>query len=218
MKRILAKISPLTVICATAILVVASSITANHFLGKRTRTIDPRVTMEGGRSAEEREAKDKESRQRVIVTAMDGEVARTADRASETQALAIATSLYAASEQIKGRTPRTANDLLAGVASQNLLPPGLTLTQGEGAIASVHSNLFVRYRPVPLAIEILALGREPRDGPALLVRVPDDNAKDGGASLFMATRIHDVTIPQAFAPASEIILAGWSLEPIRSLK
>lgn len=218
MRKIIARISPLTVVCATAVLVVASSVITNNFLGKSTRAIDPRVTMESGRSVEEIESKDKELRRRVVVTAMDGEVARTADRAGEAQAVAIATSLYAASEQIKGRTPRTTDDLLAGVAAQDLLPPGLTLTQGEGAIASAHSNLFVRYRPVPLAIEVLALSREPRDGPALLVCVPDDSAKDGGASLFMATRIRDVNVPPAFAPASEVISAGWSLEPLRALK
>ncbi|HKP11875.1 MAG TPA: hypothetical protein VJZ91_07175 [Blastocatellia bacterium] len=218
MKRVLARISPLTVVCATAILVVASSAIANHFLGKRSRAIDPRVTMEGERGTAEKEAKEKEQRRRVVVTTMDGEVARTADRAGEAQAVAIVTSLYTASEQIKGRTPRTANDLLAGVASQNLLPPGLTLTLSEGAVVSAHSKLFVRYRPVPLAIEVLALGREPRDGPALLVRVPDDTAKDGGASLFMATRIRDVNVPAAFSPAAEVISAGWSLEPLRSLK
>ena len=47
-----------------------------------------------------------------------------------------------------------------------------------------HGSLFVRYRPAPLAIEVVALGREQRDGPAILVRVPDDNSKEGGASLF----------------------------------
>src|SRR5215470_12790092 len=123
MRKIISRFSPLSVVCLTAILVVASSAIANHFLGKSSRAIDPRVTMEGGRGVEEKESKDKESRRRVVVTAMDGEVARTADRAGEAQAVAIATSLYAASEQIKGRTPRTANDLLAGVVSQNLLPP-----------------------------------------------------------------------------------------------
>jgi len=218
MRRITFKISPLTVICCTAMLVVASSAIANHFLGKSTSAIDPRVTMESERGADEKESKEKEQRRRVVVTAMDGEVARTADRVAEAQAVAIATSLYAASEQIKGRTPRTANDLLAGVAAQNLLPPGLTLTPGEGMMVSAHSNLFVRYRPVPLAIEVLALGQEPRDGPALLVRVPDDSMRDSGASLFMATRIRDVNVPPAFSPAAEVISAGWSLEPHRSLK
>lgn len=218
MRIIAPKISPLTVVAVTAILVVASSVAANHFLGKSTRTIDPRVTMESRSSAGEQALRESEARSKVIITAIDGEVSRTADRISEAKALAIATSLYAATEQIKGRTPRTADDLLAGVAAQNLLPPGLTITKAEGAIASEHGNLFVRYRPVPLAIEVIALGREARDGPALLVRVPDDNTKDGGASLFMATHINDVNIPLAFAPDSEVISAGWSLEPLRSLK
>ena len=218
MRIIATKISPLTVVVVTAILVVVSSVVANHFLGKSTRTIDPRVTMETRSSAGEQALRESEARSKVIVTAIDGEVSRTADRVSEAKALAIATSLYAATEQIKGRTPRTADDLLAGVAAQNLLPPGLTIAKAEGAIVSDHGNLFVRYRPVPLGIEVLALGREARDGPALLVRVPDDNTKDGGASLFMATRISDVNIPPAFAPDSEVISAGWSLEPLRSLK
>lgn len=218
MRIIATKFSPLTVVVVTAILVVASSVVANHILGKCTRTIDPRVTMESGSSAGEQTLRESQARSNVIITAMDGEVSRTADRISEAKALAIVTSLYAATEQIKGRTPRSADDLLAGVAAQNLLPPGLTITKPEGAIASDHGNLFVRYRPVPLGIEVLALGRELRDGPAILVRVPDDNIKDGGASLFMANRISDVNIPPAFAPDSEVISVGWSLEPIRPLK
>ena len=217
MRKITSRISPLWVVCATALLVIASSVFVSHFFGKSIRMIEPRVTMESGSNTGEKAIKVKEVRRKVVVTATDGEVARMADRVGEAEALALATSLYAATEQIRGRTPRTADDLLAGVAARNLLPPGLTLTQDEGAIASPHSNLYVRYRPAPLAIEVLALGRESRDGPALLVRVPDGN-KDGGASLFIATRISDVNIPTAFAPASEVISAGWSPEPLRSLK
>ncbi|MFP5265196.1 MAG: hypothetical protein ACLGJB_25185 [Blastocatellia bacterium] len=180
MRIIASKFSPLTVVCATAILVVASSVVANHFFGKSARTIDPRVTIENGANVKEQAMRESEVRRKVVVTTIDGEVSRTTDRAAEAEALALAVSLYASTEQIKGRTARTADDLLAGVAAQNLLPPGLTITKAEGAVASVHGNLFVRYRPVPLAIEVLALGRGPRDGPALLVRVPDDNTKDGG--------------------------------------
>lgn len=218
MRRIISRVSPLAVVCATALLVVASSVLANHLLGKSTRTIDPRVTMESGRDTGGQAIKETETRRRVVVTAIDGEVSRTADRTGEAQALALATSLYAATEQLKGRTPRTADDLLAGVATERLLPPGLSLTGTEGALASPHGSLFVRYRAAPLGIEVVSLGREPRDGPAILVRVPDDNSKEGGASLFMATRLSDVSVPPAFAPAASVISAGWSVEPIRSLK
>lgn len=218
MRRIISKISPLRVVCVTALLVVASIALANHFLGKSTRTIDPRVTMERGRDTGLQAIKDMEAHRLVVVTATDGEVSRTADRVAEAEALALATSLYAATQQLKGRTPRTSNDLLAGVITESLLPPGLSLSGGEGALASAHGSLFVRYRAAPLGIEVVSLGREPRDGPAILVRVPDENSKEGGASLFMATRLSDVSVPAAFTPAASVISAGWTLQPLRSLK
>jgi len=218
MRMITTKISPLTVVIATASLVVASSVVANHFLGKSTRTIEPRVTVESGTSAGEQALRESPARGTVVITAIDGEVSRTADRAGEAQAVAIAASLYATTEQIKGRTPPNADGLLAGMAAQNLLPPGVTLTKAEGAMTCDHGNLYVRYRPSPLAIEVLALGREKKDGPALLVRVPDDNIREGGASIFMATRLSDVNDPVAFAPASEVISTGWSPMPLRPVK
>jgi hypothetical protein len=62
---------------------------------------------------------------------MDGEVSRTAERIGEATALALASSLYAATEQIKGRAPRSVRDLLSGLAARNLLPPGLAITQED---------------------------------------------------------------------------------------
>ncbi len=56
-----------------------------------------------------------------------------------------------------------------------------------------------------------------KDGPAILVRIPDENAKEGGASLFMATILSDVSVPQAFAPAADVIAAGWSPQPLRPI-
>jgi hypothetical protein len=218
MRRIISNITPFRVVCVTALLAVASSAFANHFLGKGARTIDPRVTMESGKDTGGEAIKQMEAHRSVVVTATDGEVSRTADRVGEAEALALATSLYAATQQLKGRTPRTANDLLAGVAAESLLPPGLSLTSGDGALASAHCSLFVRYRAAPLGIEVVSLGREPRDGPAIMVRVPDENSKEGGASLFIANRLSDVSVPAAFTPAASIISAGWTPQPLRSLK
>lgn len=218
MKDRTSKISPLTFVCATALVVVAATLTANYFFGKSTRVIDPRVEMEIGNYADVKESRDKVLRQRDVAAVMEGEVARTVDRLGEAEALALAASLYAATEQIKGRTPKTANDLLTGVASQNLLPPGLSLTQTEGALSSSGGGtLYIRYRPKPLAVEVVAIARELRDGPGILVRIPDENAKEGGASLFLATQLSDVSVPQAFAPAAEVIAAGWSPEPFRPI-
>ena len=149
-----------------ASLVVAAALVASHF---SSRAIDPRVTMEFGEGAS---VKQVSAGRTVIPTTIDGEVARTAERIGEATALALSASLYAASEQIKGRSPRGAPDLLAGIAARNLLPPGVTLSQG-GALVSAYGALSVRYRPSPLGVEVVSVGHKPEDGPALIVRIPE---------------------------------------------
>src|SRR5262245_1447925 len=96
------------VILATS-LVIGTSIAANYF---RLRAVDPRVTTEFNNRAT---ANRVLPRQPAIPTMISGEVAHTSDRIGEATALALAATLYAASEQIKRRTPRGVRDLLAGV-------------------------------------------------------------------------------------------------------
>ena len=194
----------------TVSFVLAAAFAASHF---RSRTIDPRVTTEFGQVAPSNQAPP---RQIVIATTIDGEVARTAERIGEATALALSASLYAASEQIKGRDPRDTQDLLARIAAKNLLPPGLSLTQG-GALVSAYGALSVRYRPAPLGVEVVSLGNR-EDGPALIVRIPDELSDKGEAKLFVAGSLSDVRIPAPFAPAAEVIALGWSPETLRSLK
>ncbi len=148
---------------------------------------------------------------------IDGEVARTAERIGEATALALSASLYAASEQVKGRAPRAAQDLLAGIASQKLLPPSLAFTQG-GALVSAYGALSVRYRPAPFGVEVVSIGHKPEDGPALIVRIPDELSDKGETKLFIAHSLSDVRIPAPFAPMAEVIALGWSPETLRSLK
>jgi hypothetical protein len=109
-------------------------------------------------------------------------------------------------------------DLLAGVAARALIPPGLALTQAEGVLASTHGSLSMRYRPVPLTIEIISIGSKLENGPALIVRVPDESSEKGEAKLFIANTLTGVKIPAPFAPAAEVIALGWSPERLRSLR
>ena len=198
-------------IAAAAALFIAATFVTNYF---RLRAIDPRVTVEFGEGAS---VKQTSPRQTVIATTIDGEVARTAERIGEATALALSASLYAASEQIKGRAPRAAQDLLAGIAAQNLLPPGVTFTQ-DGALVSAYGALSIRYRPAPLGVEVVSVGHKPEDGPALIVRIPDEFSDKGETKLFIAHSLSDVRIPAPFAPAAEVIALGWSPETLRSLK
>src|SRR5262245_54985146 len=107
------KPSPAIIAGLTALFIVAAAFSASYF---GSRAIDPRVTMTFGQRAA---AKQASTRQTVIATTIDGEVARTAERTAEATALALSASLYTASEQFRGRTPRSTRDIVAGLASRN---------------------------------------------------------------------------------------------------
>jgi hypothetical protein len=211
------KVSPAIVVGLTAAIVVIAPFAIRAAFNARATTVDPRVTLDSARPVVEAKIAS-ELRQTSVVSVMDGEVSRTADRIGEATALALASSLYAATEQIKGRAPRTVRDLLSYLAAQNLLPPGLALTQTEGTLSSTYGSISVRYRPAPLGIEVVALGREPADGPALMVRVPDETAEKREARLYVANRLTGIGIPAPFAPAAEVIALGWSPETLRALR
>lgn len=217
MNRLAWKVSPAIVVGLTAALVVIAPFAIRVALNARATTVDPRVTLDSARPPTAADLATG-ARRPVVVSVMDGEVSRTADRIGEATALALASSLYAATEQIKGRTPRSVRDLLSGLAARNLLPPGLAITQNEGTLSSTYGSVSVRYRPTPLGIEVVALGREPGDGPALMVRVPDETAEKGEARLYVANRLTGIGIPAPFAPAAEVIALGWSPETLRALR
>src|SRR6185503_1965892 len=84
------KVSPIVVVCATALLVIAASLAANYFFGKSTRVIDPRVEMESAGYADIKASEERTVRQRNVAAVMEGEVAHTVDRLGEAEALALA--------------------------------------------------------------------------------------------------------------------------------
>lgn len=206
------KHAPLIVAGITTVLAVMAMLAASYF---RLRAVDPRVTIEPGQGVAATQAR---SGQNGIATNMDGEVSRTADRIGEATALALAAGLYAATEQLRGRTPRGVRDLVAGVSSKGLLPPGLAPTEAEGTLVSATGSVSIRYRPAPLAIEIVSLGKSAQDGPALIVRLPDESSDRGETKLYIAGGLGDVKDPAPFAPAAEVIALGWSPERLRSLR
>src|SRR5215510_5295068 len=200
--------SPKMIVCLATFFTGAALLVIVSFQAK---TVDPRVTVEFDQGST---VKQSSPQRTAIATMIDGEVARTAERIGEATALALSASLYAASEQIKGRSPRGAGDMLAGIAAQNLLPPGVTLTQGS-ALVSAYGALSVRYLPAPLGVEVVSVGHKPDDGPALIVRIPDELSDKGDPSLFIASSLRDVRIPSPFAPSAEVIALGWSPETLR---
>ena len=72
---------------------------------------------------------ERQRRQQVqaFVSVSEGEVARTEERIREATALALAASLFAATESLAHRIPASDNALLSGVQKAGLLPPGMQL-------------------------------------------------------------------------------------------
>src|SRR5262249_4477664 len=134
----------------------------------------------------------------------DGEVARTAARVREASGLLMGLAVLSVSEQMNNRPALSRDALIELMARRNLFPPGVRRTQALGALASDRATIYVRYRPLPPGIEVVSIGREKTDGPALIVRLVAGDDGHSGAVMFVAKKFEGVPTPRPFAPASEI--------------
>lgn len=206
--------TPALVVSVTALFVVAVSL-ASGVVG-RIGVTDPRVRVETLTAAEGAGAA-RGQRYRVVRNAMTGEVATTAERLREATALATAASLLAATELANGSAPATAGQLISALLDRRLLPGGFSIAGRQGTLATPRGTLTLRYRGAPLSIEVISLGAGRAAGPAILVRVPDGE-RGGDSGIWLAESLDEVVIPAPFAPAAEVIAAGWRpdvLPPIR---
>lgn len=187
-------------------------------LPERSGKVDPHVSLTENQ-AQEIVEKQRQQQVRSFMAASEGEVSRTEERIREAAALATASGLFAARESLDKRTPpASVTALLTGVYNAGLLPPGMQLVDSSGGVSSLRGQLFVRYRPEPLGIEVVSVGKDRIDGPALLVRVPDEGTSEDGARLYLATRLDEITVPAPFAHEAEVIALGFAPEPLRAVK
>lgn len=145
----------------------------------------------------------------------DGEVIDTSRRLREIGALGFAVCLSILDEaKQKKQIPGSINALLNAVVSRDLMPPGLVMQNGE--IRSQTGKIFLRFQAQPLRLELVSVPDNERFGPALLLRFP--LMSDGGGKnivYFQSVKVSNITLPKAFAPESEIIKSGWTLEAWR---
>jgi hypothetical protein len=143
-----------------------------------------------------------------------GEVFDTSRRLRETGALGFAVCLSILDEAKKMRQiPGSINALVRAVTSRELLPPGLTVENGE--IRSETSKIYIRYQPEPMQIEFVSVPTQARFGPLLLIRFPLTSADGKNIAYFQSSKVAGVNLPPPFAPASEVIRSGWTLEAWR---
>jgi hypothetical protein len=183
---------------------------ANYLMPRNVPSVDPTVSIE-------RAQNDDSSNQRSTQVAPnlpdDGEVYRTAVRIREASAVALAAGLYVAGEEVNRRYPQSADSVIAGLRSAVLLPPGITV-DGRAMLLSPFGRLLLRFKPDPLAIEVIDLPHSSEDGPALMIRIPGSGPDGERGSVFIADRLGDINLPSPFASISDCVRAGWIDQPI----
>jgi hypothetical protein len=138
----------------------------------------------------------------------DSEVPRTAERLRDITAVAIASMTYVVEGVMSRRVPRDAGDIVAGIARRELIPREW-LTNQPGVLQMPHGTVHVRYAPTNMSVEVLSVPSDRRDGPAILIRIPDAENTTVGPRYFESMQLDGILYPTPFAPISEIISAGW---------
>jgi hypothetical protein len=177
--------------------------------------LDPRISFEQNRARRKSDGVA-QTRKPTATTIFDGEVYRTEGRLREASAVAIAATLSGVASLTEHHPVRNVNELLQDIARRGLLPPGVELAPDRNLLVSEHSRVHVRLRAEPFAVEVLSFGRERIDGPALLLRVPDEKQnKNEPARYFYSLKLEGVTVPDPFANPSAVLACGWQMDTIR---
>lgn len=160
-------------------------------------------------------AKNKTVRQPTNI--FGGEVANTSRRLRETGALGFAVCLSILDEaREKRQIPGSISGLINAVTKRDLLPPDLTIENGE--IRSPTSVIYIRFQPEPMQLEFLSIPIQAGFGPALMMRFPLTSADGKNIAYFQSTKTENINLPSPFAPAHEIIRNGWTLEAWRGME
>jgi hypothetical protein len=203
--------SPLLVVFTTALSVIALVVCSNLLSARRHRVnasveiADPLIETAANQSRPVS----------AILALPDGEIERTAARVREVSALLTGLTLFAVNEAIAKRAAPSVQALVNRFVAQGLLPPGINRHTAEGVLESDRAVIYVRYRPEPLAIEVVSIGREPLDGPGVIGRITTGGDENSGAALLIARQIGGVSLPEPFAPTEQAAAMNWSVEPLR---
>jgi hypothetical protein len=203
MNRQQGNIWPLVSVAGGALLVlVVVPLAIQRQGGSRMATVDAQVTIGDTGSGSSL------SRNSPVYRWPDSEVPRTAERLHDATALAIAACTSVLEGSLRGRIPRDAKELLAYIAQRQLIPVDW-LTSEPGMLQSPHGAIHLRYSPKDLMVEVVSVPHDRKDGPALLIRLPDSENTRVGARYFESIQLDGIVYPTPFAPVAEIIASGW---------
>lgn len=203
MSREQGNIWPLVSVAGGAILVlVVVPLAIQRLGGGRMATVDAHVTIgDTGSSSLVVESSS-------LYRWPDSEVPRTAERLRDVTAVAIAASTSVIEGSLRGRIPRDAAELVAYIGQRQLIP-GEWLSAEPGVLQTLRGTIHVRYSPKDLMVEVISVPLDRKDGPAILIRLPDSENTRVGARYFESIQLDGIVYPAPFAPIAEIIASGW---------
>jgi len=203
MSRERGNIWPIVPIAGAAVLVlVIVPLAVQRQAGSRMATVDAKVTIGDTGSG------SSSSSSRPVYRWPDSEVPRTAERLRDVTAVAIAASASVIEGSLQGRIPRDAAELVAYIAQRQLIPAEW-LTSEPAVLQAPHGVIHVRYSPKELMVELLSVPQDRKDGPGILIRLPDLENTRVGARYFESVQLDSIVYPAPFAPIAEIIASGW---------
>ncbi len=211
----LPKLTPKMVVGSVASVVVLLLLFAGDIRRALTGGYNPRISFaRGNESSDPRTARRTNDSTAQAAPVFDGEVYRTEGRLREASAIAIAASLSGIASSTERRPVRSVDELMTEIINRRLLPPDVEFVPERKLFVSEHSTIYLRFRPEPFGVEVLSLGRERSDGAGLLVRVPDEvtNQQTSRQRYFYSFRLENINVPEAFAPASSVLAAGWQAD------
>lgn len=203
MNREQGNIWPMVSVAGGALIVfVVAPLAIQRQGGGRMATVDAHVTIGdtgSGPSVAERHS---------VYHWPDSEVPRTAERLRDATAVAIAASTSVIEGSLRGRIPQDTNELVAYIAERQLIPVEW-LTSEPGVLQTPRGTIHVRYSPKDLMVEVISAPQDRKDGPAILIRLPDPENTHVGARYFESMQLDGIVYPAPFAPIAEIIASGW---------
>jgi hypothetical protein len=203
MNREQGNIWPLVSVAGGALLVlVVVPLAIQRHGGDRMATVDAQVTIGDTGSG------SSVSRRDSVYHWPDSEVPRTAERLQNVTAVAIAASTSVIEGSLQGRIPRDVKELVAYIAQRQLIPADWP-TPEPGVLQTTHGTIHLRYSPKDLMVEVISVPLDRKDGPAILIRLPDSENTGVGARYFESMQLDGIVYPAPFAPIAEIIASGW---------
>lgn len=144
----------------------------------------------------------------------DSEVPRTAERLRDLTAVAIAAASNIAEGAIHRQPPRNAGEIVNRIAQRQLIP-ATWMTDQPGVLRTPQSTIHIRYAPQTISLEVISVPNERRDGPAMLIRIPDPENTTLGPRYFESMQLDGIVYPNPFIPIAQIIASGWQPRPFK---